>query len=393
MFCQNILNEFMKKIYYIGFYDILRNGKQVRQYPLAAAHKIDFVINTIRKLGYIVQIISPIYIIDKQYYTLQKRRENISDGVELVLPFSIVKKNFLSLCILKIWLNIWLFVYLLQTCKKEDIVVVYHNYAMAFPIYFAQKIKKFHIILEIEEQFSEIWNIGWWNRWKEKLMLSLRNDHSLVVSDVLAKSLDIKNPIISYGAYSAVEHVKNCQNIEDEICLIYTGTIDKVKMSAYLAVRSMMYLPKHYKLKISGPINKGEEDYFIHMIEEVNHKKGITQVEYLGILDNANYEKLLNEADIALNPQQDGVFSTFLFPSKILTYLSHGLPVVSTKGESIVKSSLADIITFAEDFTEESIAKAIVNVKIKDKNFYIERIKILSDKFSQELSDLLGSFN
>ncbi len=383
----------MKDIYYIGFYDVLENGTMQRNYSLAAAKKIDFVTTTIKDLGYNVHIISPIGVCRNYRSYCNSVTKKIKDGIDVTFPSSWYGRNKISTFVLRIWLQLWLFGYLLKHCHKDDIVFIYHNYVMALPIWFAYKINKFQVILEIEEQFSKIWDIGWINKIKENLMLSLKSEHSLVVSEVLAESLGIKHPIISYGGYQPI--IPLClkgTNRKDKL-LIYTGLIDKVRMSAYLAIRSMLYLPIEYMLKISGPITKGEEDYFFHMIEEVNNIKGFTQIEYLGILDNDKYEKLLDEANIALNPQQNGVFSKFLFPSKIITYLSHGLPVVSTKGKSIVESNLADIITFAEDFTEVAIAKAILYVKNEDKNSYVKRIKELSDKFYQELGDLLASLN
>ena len=52
----------MKKVLYVGYYDILRDGKQIRNYSLAAAKKMGFVFDSIAELGYHVDIISPSFI-------------------------------------------------------------------------------------------------------------------------------------------------------------------------------------------------------------------------------------------------------------------------------------------------------------------------------------------
>ena len=46
------------KIFYIGFYDILHNGKVVRSIPLAATRKIDFVVNSENNRYYIQSALS-----------------------------------------------------------------------------------------------------------------------------------------------------------------------------------------------------------------------------------------------------------------------------------------------------------------------------------------------
>ena len=57
----------MKKIYYIGHYDKLRNGKCVRKISLAATRKIEYIVKIIKDLGYKIELISPTYISTKDY--------------------------------------------------------------------------------------------------------------------------------------------------------------------------------------------------------------------------------------------------------------------------------------------------------------------------------------
>ena len=48
-----------KTIKYIGYYDILRDGKQVRGYSLAGAKKMDYLCSVLNNIGYDVEILSP----------------------------------------------------------------------------------------------------------------------------------------------------------------------------------------------------------------------------------------------------------------------------------------------------------------------------------------------
>ena len=52
----------MDKVLYVGYYDILRNGQQIRNYSLAAAKKMDFVFDCVAQLGYHVDVVSPSFI-------------------------------------------------------------------------------------------------------------------------------------------------------------------------------------------------------------------------------------------------------------------------------------------------------------------------------------------
>jgi len=132
---------------------------------------------------------------------------------------------------------------------------------------------------------------------------------------------------------------------------------------------------------------EGDKKAFFSAIEEMNRKCGRTAVSYAGLLSDEEYEKLLLAADIALNPQKEGGFGQYLFPSKILTYMSYGLPVVSTKGASIVRSEVADLITFADDYTGEAVARAIRSVTAKSAQVYLDRLDLLKERFLKKLAN------
>ena len=94
---------------------------------------------------------------------------------------------------------------------------------------------------------------------------------------------------------------------------------------------------------------------------------------------------------MALNLQQSGDFGQFLFPSKIITYLSYNLPVVSTKGDSIVYSEIANIITFANEFNALSISEAIKSINIYDNIDRRRYLLELDTKFETKFRNLLNN--
>lgn len=379
----------MKDVLYVGFYDVLREGKQIRNYSLAAAKKMNFVSDAIAKLGFHVDIVSPSFIKVREHKRTGEVREKLNGHVDLVLTPSWGAKTKPERIARVLYSNFWLFAYLLRHAGKGKPVVVYHNHAYALPVIAAQKLKKFKLILEVEEQYSMVWKLSGYQKWKEDLLLKHGAESGLAVSELLADKLKMKNPIVSYGNYNAYQgEIPTKMNGEKKV-LVYTGSVDRVKGSAFTAIEAMAYLPDHYELIVSGHVVEEDKKAFFSAIEEMNQRCGRTAVSYAGLLNDEDYEKLLLSADIALNPQKEGGFGQYLFPSKILTYMSYGLPVVSTKGASIVRSEVADLITFADDYTGEAVARAIRSVKAESAQVYLERLDLLKERFLKKLANVL----
>jgi penicillin-binding protein-related factor A (putative recombinase) len=92
---------------------------------------------------------------------------------------------------------------------------------------------------------------------------------------------------------------------------------------------------------------------------------------------------------IGLNPQNEGEYMNTAFPSKILSYLSHGLVVVSTRVRSIQESKISKLINFTEDDNPKSIANTIKAINIDKQPDNVHLIKKLDMDFTKALGDLL----
>ena len=377
------------EIKYVGFYDVLREGKQYRVYSLAAAKKMDYICHELSTLGHKVRIVSPSYVTAKGNKKIKRESHLISDACCLELPPSCEANNKISRVIRVLQSRMWLFIYLLKNTKRNEKVLVYHNYNLALPVILAQKIKGFDVVLEVEEIYSKVWKLSCIQRWKEKILLKYADENCLVVSEVLAEELKLKKPAVSYGSYMICDKPHRSVN-DGTIKLILTGSVDKERGNGFLAVEAMKYLPSQYKLFISGSVVSKDREEFLELIKKTNADLGRGACVYLGLLDEEKYEQLLLSADIALNPQKEGEFGKYVFPSKILTYLGHGLPVVSTRGKSIEKSSLSDVIVFSDGYDGESIAKAVENVTIKKADYYYSPLENLQIEFANKLEDIFG---
>lgn len=377
---------------YVGEYDVLRDGKQKRMYSLAAAKKMDYIVRELNSLEYQVNIVSYAQINRDGDIGNWTEREELSPNCTLSLapPYSATTK--LQKLVRRFKTEWWLFSYLVKNCSRNDKILVYHSYQPAIPIYFASIFKRLYVLLEIEEKYSMVWKLSPWQKFKENIMLKYAKGSALVVSEVLAQKLGIHDPIISYGSYKTFQGElprKECN--KENVILIYTGSIDKTRGSAFLSCETMRYLSEKYVLRISGPVNNADAEDFFSLVNQVNTEKGYEAIKYLGILNDMDYEQLLLTSDIALNPQKEGGFGCYLFPSKILTYMSYGLPVVSTRGESIVYSQLSDLITFSDAFDPCSVAAAVNSVENKDPKIFIDRLEELGSSFRKGLKEKLVS--
>lgn len=378
-----------KKIRYIGYYDILHNGKKVRNYSLAAARKMDYICTAIKDIGFDVEILSPAYSILSGHGFIPSETLPIAERTVLKTTPSLKASNKLARILRVLMAQLWLFFYLMGNCHKDEKVIVYHNYNLAIPLLMAKFFKRFELILEIEEIYDKVWKLTSYQRIREKWMLKQANDHSLVVSDVLKDELSLRHGIVSYGSYSVYKGDFAAKKT-DKTLLVFTGSIDRERGGGFISIEAMRYLPENYQLFLSGVIAEKDKKDFLKRMDEINAELNREACQYVGILSDEDYENLLLNADIALNPQKDGIYGKYVFPSKILTYMSYGLPVVSTKGESIVKSQLADLITLASDYDPKSVAEAIMNVEMKPKSVYIQYLEKLDHEFKDRLRDLLS---
>lgn len=142
-----------KEIKYVGFYDIEDNNKK-RVSSLAATNKMDYICDVINKIGYKIHLISPSWIENKGYE--KQNSIALTNNKKITYSPSIGSdtkfKNYSSIIISLVWLFFWL----LNNTKKNEKIIVYHSPWITFPIILAKKIKKFKLILEVEEIYSDV---------------------------------------------------------------------------------------------------------------------------------------------------------------------------------------------------------------------------------------------
>jgi hypothetical protein len=379
-----------KEIKYIGFYSI-NNSNTNRYSALSAVNKMDYVCDALNKAGYKVHLISTAWfngtgkIVKFQWQSKVK----IGEFKRLTLCPSFGTKIKI-LGAVKVGLSLtWLFFWLLFNTKRDEKILVYHSPILAIPILFAQRVKKFKILLEVEEIYCHVYKNSIWVKKLEQNLIS--RSHSIIaVSDVLAEILGKKVKCIIYGNYSIqINHNRQITS-NGRINMVYAGSIERTKNGAFNTVKCAKLLPKDYLIHICGYGSVDSIKELEQQIVQVNNDLSRVACIYHGILPDAEFSAFLQSCQIAINPQKDGENMTTLFPSKIIKYLSHNLRVVSTKITSISKSPFAPLITFSNNDSPEAISNAIMKIDLNQEYDAIPLIKKLDQKVISDLKEIFS---
>ncbi len=379
-----------QEIKYIGFYD-LPEAKGSRVSTLAAINKMDYIADVINQAGYDVHIVSPSWseqIVSNP--TLQKGG-TIQSHPHKKITFcpTFCTGNKITRALKIMFTLTWLFFWLVKNVKQHEKIMVYHVQWLSLPIRLAKVLKRFNLILEVEEFYGEVWkNKSILNKWEQKLIKSA--DSYIAVSDVLAEILGQRVKAIVYGNYSLplVNYSKPFLG-NDKINVVYAGSIDETKGGAFKAVECAALLPDNYLIHITGSGNIKSERKLVELIEKTNKELSRVACVYHGVINENVFADFLLSCQIALNPQFSGEKFRYLFPSKIIKYMACNLRIVSTAIESIHKSNLSHLITFSEDDQPSSFAKAVMSIDFQGTYSSDSEIQKLNNHFIINLKKIL----
>lgn len=377
------------KIKYVGFYD-LENSKSGRTCSLAAIKKMNYITSVLNRLDYDVEIVSPSWINNKDGKNEFKQRKiKLNEKVDITYCPSWITNNNFTKMVKILFTLFWLLSYLLKNTSKNEKILIYHSEWLAYPIMIAKLIKRFEVILEVEEIYSKVWNRKKYLIRMENSLLKL-SDKYIFVSEELKKYLNMKSKksLILYGAYTKVNIQGERNKKINQINLVYAGSIEEVRGGAFKSLDIIENLKGNYKLHILGGGSEEKVELLKHRISQINKVKNKEVCKYVGILHGEEFSEYLAGCDIALNPQIMGNYMQTAFPSKIITYLSHELIVISTPIKSIINSKVSDSIIFTNNDTASAFINSISLLKYK-KSHNKNIIQMLDEEFERELSQLL----
>ncbi len=359
----------MKKIYYVGFYDTYQYEHENRLFAPSAKNKMDYIIKTIEKNGYYIDILSPSWTANTSG-KYPKRNIKLSEYTNLIMCSTFGAKNKFMKFFRKYIPICWLFMKLVFSVSKKDTVIVYHSIYLLWTVYLAKKIKNFKLILEVEEIYQDVKK---YNIITKKMEYKLFNvaDKYIFSNDILNKKINknSKPYTVIYGAYQ-VERDRGVKFNDNKIHVVYAGILDQRKGGAIAAVAAE-YLPKNYHVHIIGFGSEADIKYIKNIIEEVSKRTEAT-VTYEGLLKGERYIEFLQKCQIGLCTQTPNAdFNSTSFPSKILSYMSNGLRVVSARIKAVEKSVIGDHVYYYDKQDPKVIADTIMNVDLKQ--FYNSR--------------------
>lgn len=374
----------MKKIIYIGYFD-------TPLYPCsntspAAVTMMDYVSEAILRSGLECRIISPAQgLCDKG-----AQEQTLSNGCRvLFLPsYKIISKyNLPKRIYIRRKRRTDMYRYFDHNIETGDTVLVYHS-----PVYMdiLQRIKskkQFRLILQVCEIYADV--TGNRSQRIRELEWIEQADGYLFASNLLEQALNKQNKrfAICLGTYRAEKQASFQQFTNEKIHVVYAGTFDPRKGGASAAVGAAAYLPENYHLHILGFGSRTDEENLKRQINEVSKQSRAT-LSFDGLLKGGAYTRFLQKCQIGLSTQQpDAAFNTTSFPSKILSYMSNGLHVVSIKIDTIVQSAIGQQLTYYEEQTPEAIAQAILRVDTQSENPR-RTIQSLDRQFVGALSNL-----
>ena len=382
------MNTMKNKIKYITYYDVI-NSSIKRNYSLSSVNKVNYIIDTLINIGYSVEIISASGVIEPKFRLFKGFCLKIEENKDLRLFFSFGGNKLIFKIFRKILSSLQIFYFLIKHTKRDEEIIVYHSLGYIFPIYFAKKIKKFKLILEVEEIYNDV---------KKSINLIIPEKRFLGIADkyifptiLLDQTININNKpsIIIHGVYK-YEALYNEKFNDNRIHVVYAGTFDPNK-GGVAAAAAAAYLSNSYHIHIIG----FGTDYQISLIKsytnDVDHN-GAAKLTYDGLLTGEEYKRFIQKCDIGLSTQNPNAkFNETSFPSKILSYISNGLSVISIRIKAVETSKIGHCIYYYDEQKPECIAHAIKDLDIK---YYKEKSKdVLNDLdeiFKSELIKFLS---
>lgn len=380
-------------IYYLGYFTIDDLTNEQRTAPRASNIPMRYVTDAIKRSGYSVTRISASITSGKA--SCPGHVIKVDESEELVFFKSIGRRGIITRVISKIQKKIELARYFLRYVKKNDTVFVYHSLDYQKEILFLRKMIGFRLVLEVAEIYSDV--SGTEIMARREIARCTKADAYLFFSELLEKRINIFHKIyaISYGTYF-LEPKLNKQFFENNdmkktIHLVYAGTFSREKGGARIAACTAKYLPNNYHIHIIGSGNDEDIRSLQNIIIDIN-KMNCANVTLDGCYFGNDYIGFLQNCDVGLSTQNpNGKFNDTSFPSKITSYLSNGLRVVSVKIPALECSKLNDILYYYQGDDPKSVAEAVLKIDWNKPYDSRRVIRELDENFVKSIGKIISN--
>lgn len=375
-------------IKYLGYFDIDNKNRSV---VLSCVNKMKYIYGCFIRLGYNVEIIS--YANAKVGTTCKGQTQTLQDGALLTTFDSKTSKNKIVRFLQKKLFNKKVLRYLVKNIKDDDVLVVYHSLGYTKLIEQFKKRKRTPIIIDVEEIYADVCNYSVIQREKELKYFELASAY-LFATDMLNKVVNKQNKpnVAINGSYQVNERIAD-KFKDGKIHVVYSGTLDPRK-GVVISIQSAEYLDGNYHLHILGFGSNLDKQKTLTAIKEICEKTQC-QITFDGLLQGEDYIRFLQKCDVGLSPQNpEAKFNDTSFPSKVLTYMSNGLKVVSINIPVIKNAKVGKCIYFYNNQNPKEIALTIQNaVNDNSKEDVTKELSRIDSECLQELKQLLSNIN
>lgn len=382
----------MKRIKYISVFDLDANKEQNRLNTLSSTNKVNYIIKVLNNLGYGVDVISTSHTMNNKCYggKLLTWGDNTLKLFPTTWRGGAIKK-ILNLAVM----HFCIFFYLLFHLSRKDTVIMYHSTGLLW-VNVLFMIKKVHLIEECEEIYGDIYGKKWMSYLEKKILT--KADAYIYPTYLLNSIVNTKNKpfLVVHGAYKDVGaecfEDSNKEVVEfspDFYHVAYTGILDS-KKGCIDVIRAAQFLDENYYIHILG--FGGDEEIEITK-KEIERVRKLTKckLSYDGLRKGADYTNYLKHLDLGVCAlDTDYQFINTQFPSKIISYMSAGIPVLCSEARAILTSDVSEALFFYKGNESQNIAEGIISVREHGK---VDSLQLLSDcdkKFRKEILKLVN---
>jgi len=371
---------------YFGGFDHITNRRKVN---MAGCNKVRYISHLLSSRGVPVEILSNSATAAQK---LPAQKEQVEEGiVAYYLPAAPRSKHKVLRALRYMKLRIQIFAMLMKRTKRGEPMLMYHADGYYGTVRLAKWLKRFKLILEVEELYSVIKRKSE-KKHRREMKFIQKADGYLFVSQLLEQLCNKKHKpyVISHGVYGAEKQL--CAPQEDEkIHLVYAGTFNPAKGGPWAAVRAAAFLPDKYRMHILGAASAKQIAHLHKLIDSISEESKC-RVTYDGVWHGEDFARVLQSCHIGLSTQNPvGAYNDTSFPSKILTYMANGLRVVSVRIPAVEHSDVHGLITYYNEQKPEEIAKAILSVDVEAPYDSRAEIKKLEDRLASELTEMITS--
>jgi len=375
----------MKTIIYISNYlsdKIMEERDNKEFYSPAANNKILAISKTLVKAGYKVCIVSPCLMKNNSFKVFEEKKENIEENMDIIYVEGL-DCNFLNR-----FYSVFEQVKIIKKLRTvEDICgILFYDFFIesSFSAIISKYLFKIRIFADYEEElFTKDYPTSIYRLLLlfTRRFVAKRINGAIIVTSKLTKFLQTKNVFVCRGFYTEFNEPINLNNNLKPV-ITYSGKMDSYR-GLDILLDALGKIKFKCKLCITG---YGSLEKRIKEIVENSVFNNVT-IDYKGFIAKKEYEELILSSDILINTQLINKESShYLFPSKVIEYMSTGKIVISSNISDIEIISNEKVVLYNSDSPDE-IAR-VINTVLENLNYYkaygINAKKYAKEKFGED---------